>query len=110
MKKLVLIVLLPVALLLCMGTGSAQARTSCNAPTHIGRDRTNLGELETNGLACTYARSAIAGGHLSRGGNLLTTNGFRCHVTHRFHAGGVTLGAEVSCRRGLGQFSFSWAS
>jgi hypothetical protein len=92
---------------------TALASTECAPATHIGRDAPPQGELMVNAATtCSEAQFAIEEGGLSRSGNLIPgARGWKCHVRHHYHSGGVTLGAKIICRRPVHQaFSFSWST
>lgn len=94
-----------------IGTATAHASTDCAVPAaSIGEDHPQQGELMVNAQTeCSAARFAISNGRLTRSGNLVA-RGWTCRVTHRYHSGGVTLGAKIKCRKGIEGFSFAWAT
>lgn len=90
------------------GPAGAAVR-DCRAPSHIGSNYSNVGNVSARNMACSTVRRAIERGHLTRGGNPLT-HGFGCYRLHTYRAMGTVLGAKIRCVSGARAFRFDWAT
>jgi hypothetical protein len=90
--------------------GAKVPSSPCSPPSHIGDDYPNIGELKTlPDTSCTTARSAIASGHLTHSGDLVSP-GWKCKTAGAANQTGLVLGASIECEKGKLGFSFSWAT
>lgn len=109
MSKFVLAAITAVAVML-LSVGSAQAAVKdCSAPTRIGSDNPNVGNVSARNMPCSAARQAIENGHLTATGGF-RTRGFYCYLIHRFSSQGTVLGATNRCVAGRRAFRFDWAT